>query len=177
MFTLANFADVAEACRCPSGTVRPRAWPTEAETQCRQGGNDISTAWRTPAAFAAANKDIWPFLSTVSIESPAWREIVLDAVDTTVLTPRHALSSDARSLRSPRTRVTPVRSSRAALSASAVARIRARTGCPAATSRRQISLPRVPVAPTTRFMLNASDARLSGSLDGRNVNQTRLRVE
>src|SRR6266436_3052891 len=88
---------------------------------------------------------------------------------------RHALSSDARSLRSPRTRVTPVRSSRAALSASAVARIRARTDCLAATSTRQISLPRVPVAPTTRFMLNAPDAHLSGWLDRRNVNQTRLR--
>src|SRR5438132_4410952 len=34
------------------------------------GGNDISTAWRTPAAFAAANKDICPFLSTETGRCP-----------------------------------------------------------------------------------------------------------
>jgi len=40
---------------------------------------------------------------------------------------------------------------------------------PRGNEQATISLPRVPVAPTTRFMLNASDARLSGSLDRPNV--------
>src|SRR3989442_14900787 len=99
------------------------------------------------------------------MESPSCLEIVDDAVEMTALAPRHAASSDARSFRSPRTRSAPARASRATLSGLDVSLTSARTGFPRCASRRQISPPRRPVAPTTRITVTLSRAwsRLGGA--------------
>jgi len=64
--------------------------------------NDTKTNRSTAARLAASTSASWPRWSTVSIESPAWRDNVDDAVEITACTPVHARSSDASSLRSPR---------------------------------------------------------------------------
>src|ERR1051326_7992607 len=94
-----------------------------------------------------------PCRSTVSIESPSCRETVDDAVEITALAPRHAAVSDSLSFRSPRTSSAPRLFRRVAVSGLAVARTSALTGLRRSPSRRQISPPSMPVAPTTRFIL------------------------
>src|SRR6267142_5934051 len=107
--------------------------------------------WATPACRAASTSCSCPSWSTPPIESSGWRESVVDAVEITVDMPRHAASSDARSLRSPWTTPTPRLLSRCTLAGSEVLRTSARTDSPRLFSRVQISPPSRPVAPTTRI--------------------------
>src|SRR6267378_4965339 len=118
--------------------------------------------WATPASRAASTSWSWPSWSTPPIESSGWRESVVDAVEITVDMPRHAASSDARSLRSPWTTPTPRLLSRCTLAGSEVLRASARTDSPRLFSRLQISPPSRPVAPTTRITAPPGPGRGDG---------------
>jgi hypothetical protein len=75
-----------------------------------------------------------------------------DAVLMTASAPSQAVSSEARSRRSPSITVAPRRLRFATFVTSDEARTSALTGLPDAAIKRQISVPTMPVAPTTRFM-------------------------
>src|SRR6267142_4213415 len=122
-------------------------------------GNEIRMNRFTPAAMAASMRLSCPCRSTLSMESPSCLDIVDDAVEMTALTPRHAASSDPWSFRSPRTCSAPMLFKCATRSGLDVPRTRARSGFPRWVTRRQISAPRRPVAPTTRIMVAISWAR------------------
>src|SRR5207237_3046297 len=106
----------------------------------------------TPADSSASIRFSCPCLSTVSIESPSCRDNVEDAVDTTASAPRHASSRDRRSFRSPGTRSAPMLRKCPTFSGSDVSLTNALTGFPRSASRLQIWLPKLPVAPTIKFM-------------------------
>src|SRR6266480_6547316 len=87
------------------------------------------------------------------MESPSCVESVEESVEITALTPWQAASREGRSFRSPRAISTLRLSSCATLICSDVGLTSALTGLPSAASKRQISLPSKPVAPTIRFTI------------------------
>ena len=105
-----------------------------------------------PADFAASTRCSCPVSSTDSIESPACRDRVEDAVEITASTPRQAPANESGSLRSPTHTSTPRLLRSATFSVELVARTSALTFSPRQDSLWQISLPTMPVAPTTRIM-------------------------
>src|SRR5580658_258652 len=114
--------------------------------------NETKTNRLTPAAFAASTRCSCPASSTDSIESPTCRERVEDAVEMTASTPRHAPASKLVSFRSPTNTSTPHPRKDASFSLELVGRTSALTFSPCFVSRWQISLPTIPVEPTTRTM-------------------------
>src|ERR1700722_5612057 len=114
--------------------------------------NETKTNRLAPAAFAASTRCSCPASSTVSIESPTCRERVEDAVEITASTPRHAPASEPVSFRSPTNTSTPHPRKDSTFSLELVGRTSALTFSPWLASRRQISLPTMPVEPTTRTM-------------------------
>src|ERR1700733_14812288 len=123
-------------------------------------GNEISSEWRnevkinrlTAAAFAASTRCNCPTWSTDSIESPACRDKVEDAVEITASTPRQATASEPGSFRSPTQTSTPHLRRHSTLSAELVSRMSPLTFSPRLASLWQISLPTKPGAPTTRII-------------------------
>src|ERR1700730_5561859 len=87
------------------------------------------------------------------MESPACRESVDEAVETTVSTPRQAVRSDSGSLRSPVAGSIPQAVRSTIFSGELVGRTNALTRSPRSANRRQTSRPRRPVPPTTRIIL------------------------
>src|ERR1035438_5934024 len=118
--------------------------------------NETKTKRSTPAAFDASTRLSCPCSSTDSIESPACRDKVDDAVEMTAFTPLQAPASEPVSFKSPTHSSTPHFSRDATFSGELVVRTSALTFSPRFANRRQISVPSRPVAPTTRIILTSS---------------------
>jgi hypothetical protein len=114
--------------------------------------NETKTNRPMPAARAAFTRFSCPAASTDSIESPACRERVEDAVEITASTPRHALLREPRSFRSPTHNSAPHDRRVSNFSLALVARTSARTLSPRLASYGHTSFPTRPVAPATRII-------------------------
>src|ERR1019366_6104511 len=114
--------------------------------------NETKTNRATLAALAALTRFSCPAASTDSIESPACREKVEDAVEITASTPRHALLREPGSFRSPTHNSAPHDRRVPNFSLALVARTSARTFSPRRASFWHTSFPTRPVAPATRII-------------------------
>src|ERR1035441_1941249 len=114
--------------------------------------NETKTNRSMPAALAAFTRFSCPAASTDSIESPACREKVEDAVEITASTPRHALLREPGTFRSPAHNSAPHDRRVSSFSLALVARTSARTFSPCPASFWHTSFPSRPVAPATRIM-------------------------
>src|SRR5271157_1126162 len=120
------------------------------EDTARDLRNETKTNRPTLQLFAVFTRFNCPAASTDSMESPAWRDLVEDAVEITAFTPRHVAAIESRSFRSPTRNSTPHECRAAVLSFELVPRTSALTFSPRLASLSQTSLPTRPVAPTTR---------------------------
>jgi hypothetical protein len=106
---------------------------------------EMNTNCLTPAWRAASMSAMFPSTSTeATVSSPP--RCAEFALVITVVTPRHAASSEARSFRSPRTASAPARSVEPL-------RVRTRNGALCSSSLRAMTPPRSPVEPARRFIV------------------------
>src|ERR1035437_3623715 len=122
--------------------------------------NETNRNRSTLQLFAVFTRFNCPAASTDSMESPAWRDNVEDAVEITAFTPRQAAAIESGSFRSPTHNSTPHVCRVAILSSELVPRTSALTFSPRRASFSQTALPTRPVAPTTRTILQIGRAHV-----------------
>src|ERR1700693_2059971 len=108
-----------------------------------------------PAFLAAPTRVSWPSKSTLSIESPGWRERVDEAVEINADIPWQAARIWAGSFKSPMASSQPSDFNALTLSGLEVFRTSALTGLPSVLKRSQTRVPSRPVAPTTRIIVTS----------------------